>query len=135
MSRIGDRLKEQLNAALTEEQRKEQERYERARVDLMREISPENIESELSAQIPIKARNPKNFIEYSIRLDQYKEEALRTDTSIRERLQQLADEGLFVYASPYNGLVISFDPIAAELGDTGELDLSEIDAEPDEDDG
>jgi hypothetical protein len=135
MSRICDRLKEQLNAALTEEERKEQERCERAKIDLIKEISPENIESELSAQIRMKAINKNYSIKYSIRLDQYKEEALRNDTSIRERLQQLADEGLCVYASPYDGLVISFDPIAAELGITGELDLSEIDAEPDEDDG
>lgn len=60
---------------------------------------------------------------------------MRNDTSIREILQQLADEGLCVYASPYNGLVISFAPLLDEEQPTGELDLIEIDADPDEKEG
>jgi hypothetical protein len=127
MSRIGDRLKEQLEAAVIDESRKELRRYEEAKIYLMEKLSLCRIEKVLTAQVTALVVEINYDCNYSIKIGKYEWHAIKHDPEIREQLQKIANEGLFVSVS-LESVTISFDPFLEEEQPTGELDLSEIDA-------
>jgi len=129
MERIRDRLTKTYEQARAKANQAEKEKIEKAWRELRSELQLEKVEGYLQSIIEMNfASGGWQEIEYRIRPDNYKMLSINKDPEVRRKLQDLADQGLNVYASWTEGIIISCDP-GYDCDEPGDLDISDIDAE------